>query len=103
MLNSIINAIKSAVLPTGAFNIVIPVGTAIQNDRIYLGDTLNRDTQHLNHTTGTYTAGIVWFCALTGETADKVTYIPAGISADTAQICKESAQKAIDNMFGITE
>lgn len=77
MYNAIISAVKSKVVPTGIFSLIIPTGTAIQNVRSsFIGDVLTRDGFHLSLKLGRYIAGLVWFHAITGESIDDIAYTP---------------------------
>ncbi|MCD8190625.1 MAG: DUF4886 domain-containing protein [Clostridiales bacterium] len=59
MYNYICSTTKSAVAASGAVDLIITAGTAIQNARSsYLGDTLNRDAKHLSYGLGRYLAAM---------------------------------------------
>jgi len=66
MYDMICGAVKSKIIPNGAFDFIIPSGTAIQNARRHFGDTLNNadDGFHLNNL-GRYVAGATWVSAIT--------------------------------------
>ncbi|MBR6708088.1 MAG: DUF4886 domain-containing protein, partial [Clostridia bacterium] len=53
MYGAILDCLSRFVIPTGAFDSVIPTGTALQNARSgFIGDTLTRDGFHLSLTAG---------------------------------------------------
>ncbi|MCD7887565.1 MAG: DUF4886 domain-containing protein, partial [Clostridiales bacterium] len=59
MYQAICDATQAAVVDSGAVDLIITAGTAIQNARSsYLGDTLNRDTKHLSYGLGRYLAAM---------------------------------------------
>ncbi|MCD8334801.1 MAG: DUF4886 domain-containing protein, partial [Clostridiales bacterium] len=59
MYQAICDATQAAVVGSGAVDLIITAGTAIQNARSsYLGDTLNRDTKHLSYGLGRYLAAM---------------------------------------------
>lgn len=77
MYNAIIDAVQRQILTRAAFSGVIPTGIAIQNLRgSSLGDTITRDGYHLSLGIGRYTAALAWYCYLTGNSADTVTWMP---------------------------
>ena len=95
------------------FDILIPVGTAIQNGRkTSLGDTFCRDGFHLNLNYGRYLAACVWLEALTGirphnTGSTKILYYgskePLTVedsrdirSRCTERLCRSAAHKAIN-------
>ncbi len=79
MYEYIVSAIRWKVIPETRITAVIPSGTAIQNLRSsQIGDTLNVDGTHLTEGLGCYTASMAWYCALTGKSADTVTWTPDG-------------------------
>ena len=80
MYQAIIKATLQQVMTDENVWALIPSGTAIQNLRTSsLKDTLTTDGAHLTDTYGDYTAALTWYCALTGESADTVTYRPAAV------------------------
>ena len=75
MYRAICTVVQKYIVPSTAFPIVIPSGTAVQNARgSYFGDTLTRDGYHLNET-ARYIAGYTWFATLTGKTLSSLAYI----------------------------
>jgi len=75
MYQAIADAVQSEVLGKSEIEIILPSGTVIQNIRKVEGDTLNRDTSHLNEF-GQYLAGYVWFVSLTGRPIEELKFIP---------------------------
>ena len=85
-------------------DIIIPVGTAIQNGRTsYLGDTFNRDDRHLEKTYGRYTASCTWFEKLTGKDVTVNTYHPSTVSEYDAEIAQHAAHAAVAAPDKVTE
>lgn len=101
MYSMIVNAVKNKV--AAAYDIIMPVGTAIQNARTSpLGEFYSRDSaDHLN-VCGRYIAGLTLFSALTGEDLQKVTYLPEGVESSTADILKRCVSDAIAKPFEVT-
>lgn len=98
MYNAIVSTVKSQVDFT-----VIPNGTAIQNARTsFVGDTLTRDGYHLSTDLGRYIAGLTFLGKVLGEDLSKVTFAPAGLSAEYCAVAVESATNAIAKPFEIT-
>ena len=75
---------------------IIPTGTTIQNLRTSaLRDELTSDGLRLTSGYGSYAAALTWYCALTGESADTVTYRPDKIKGHFAELA-EAADNAIN-------
>ncbi|MBQ3252812.1 MAG: DUF4886 domain-containing protein [Oscillospiraceae bacterium] len=71
-----LRAAKEKVLPTGLFDALIPSGTAVQNARTsYFGDTLTKDTYHLNNL-GRVIAGYTLWSILTGKELTEINVGP---------------------------
>lgn len=105
MYAAIVNAVRTEVLPTGAFSVLIPSGTAIQNVRTsFIGDTLTRDGYHLSYNLGRYIAGLTWLHAVTGLPLDGLTYVPsdAEIPPFYLPVIKEAVAAAVANPFAVT-
>jgi len=95
MYDSIV-AVTNKVAEQVGINIIIPVGTAIQNGRSsYIGDNFNRDGYHLTIGLGRFTASCVWYEKLLGKSVLDNTFVPSGVSADEAIIAKNAAHFAI--------
>ncbi len=102
MYNAITATVQEQVLPLTAIRGVIPSGTAIQNLRTSsLGDTLTADGHHLNDTYGDYTAALTWYCTITGESAETVTYRPASIEDKWEEIAA-AVNNAVKTPFAVT-
>ena len=82
---------------------VIPAGTAVQNARVPLGDTLiGDDNVHLN-ALGDYVAGLTWFAKLTGMSIDNITYTPNTDIANKLDTIKKAVKDAIANPYTVTK
>lgn len=79
MYRAILHAVRQEVLPTGAFSLLIPSGSAIQRARLTFGDTLTRDGYHLNEK-GKFIAGYTWFSALTGQPLARLAFCPTALA-----------------------
>lgn len=77
----------------------IPTGTAIQYLRAEVGDSVCRDTHHLNPL-GRYTAACTWYEMLYGEAATEISYHPSEITDAEAILAREAAHKAVADPFG---
>lgn len=88
MYNDIVKTISN-VSKIAEIDIVVPVGTAIQNGRSsYIGDNFNRDGVHLNNTIGKYTAACVWYQSITGRLPFNFKFKPIGMTNSEAIIAK---------------
>lgn len=88
--NTIVNATKEHVIPVKEFRSIIPTGTAVQNVRTsYIGDTLNRDSMHLNEL-GYVIAGCITYATLTEKPIESL-----GISRFSSSLTINDSQKAI--------
>ena len=67
-----------------------------------MGDTFNRYGFHLEFTYGRYAAACTWFAAITGLRASDNPWKPASISDDTAAICRNAADLAIDTPLKVS-
>ncbi|MBQ7225199.1 MAG: DUF4886 domain-containing protein [Clostridia bacterium] len=103
MYNAIVNAVKTKILTNGSIEIVIPVGTAIQNARTsYVGDTLTRDGYHLTEDFGRYIGSLAFVKALTGLSIDGISYKPSGVDASEALIAIEAVNNANKKPYEVT-
>lgn len=111
MYNMILDTTKEKVIPRTDFAAIIPSGTAIQNARTsYFGDTLTKDTLHLNNL-GRVIAGYTTWCALTGLPLTEINLPPVSsydlkeplllTEADKAVII-EAVNNAIANPYEVT-
>ena len=89
--------------------LLIPLGTAIQNGRSnsYLstvGDDLTRDGSHLDFGTGRYITALTVFITLFGlDVLGSVSYIPEETKAHHAYLSKILAQRAVLDPYKISE
>lgn len=106
MYNAIVNTAQSEVITKELIDGLIPSGTAIQNLRTsYLGDTLTRDTTHLSKDFGCYAAGLTWMTAITGISADKVTWVPSSypVLSKNKDMINEAVKNSIKSPFSVTD
>ena len=101
MYEAIMDAVKRAVEECD-IQIVIPVGTAVQNARTALGDTLNRDGLHLELTYGRFLAACVWFEIFSGQDVRTNPYRPSSVPENIAKICREAAHQACLQPYEVT-
>lgn len=109
---AIVNCTKEHVVPVKEFAAIIPSGTAVQNARTSkMGDTLNRDSMHLNDL-GYIIAGCITYATLTGKPIESLgisqfpgsTYTAGYIISDEyKQIVLEAAKAAFENPFEVTQ
>ena len=81
MYNNIVNAVQTKIVGNEEFDVIIPVGTTIQNARtsyLNLNDLMRNN--HLGYGLGRYAAGLTFVKALTGLSIDNVSFVP---TADT--------------------
>lgn len=96
MYRAICQAVKQATT-THHIRKIIPAGVTIQYARAALSDTLTRDGYHLAIPTGRYAAACTWCRCLTGKKLRKNTYLPAGMTAETARIIRRAADEAVSD------
>ena len=107
MYQSILRAVNEKVIPRTDIAAISPTGTAIQNVRTsYFGDTLTRDTLHLNEL-GQVIAGYTLYGALTGKPIESYDLpyrdgLPAVNDTDKALIL-EAVNAALENPFEVTQ
>ncbi len=115
MYNSIVNAVQTKVLPRNDIDAINPAGTAIQNARTsYFGDTLTKDTLHLN-TLGRVIAGYSLYATIMGmddsgfRLSDiALTYAndrelpPITLSDSDKLVIKECVNNALDYPWQVT-
>ena len=102
MYNAITATVQEKVLPLTTINGVIPSGTAIQNLRTSaLGDTLTADGYHLLDSYGDYTAALTWFCTITGEKPEVVTYRPSSVADHWDEIA-QAVTNAVKSPYAVT-
>jgi hypothetical protein len=106
-----LRAAKELILPRGDFDALIPSGTAIQNARTsYFGDTLTKDTYHLNNL-GRVIAGYTLWSILTGKELTEVNIGPVNsydlpiavaLTDKDRQVVIESVNNAIKTPWEVT-
>lgn len=112
--DKIVLATNINVVPRTDFAAIIPTGTAIQNARTsYFGDTLTKDTYHLN-TLGRVIAAYTLYTKMTGQPLTQVnlTEIAKASTPDTQpltltdadkQVIIEAVNNAINNPYSVTQ
>lgn len=96
MYNAIIDCAYRAAAQVG-IDLVIPVGTAIQNARTsVIGDHMNRDGYHLNFDYGRYIASCTWYEKITGKPVIGNRYHPETLDAFYTNLCQNAAHLAIE-------
>ena len=111
MYNSILNAVKEQIVPINEIHAIIPSGTAIQNARTsFIGDTLTKDTYHLNNL-GRVIAGYTLYSILTEKeiTAVNVDVVSSFdisgyhvLTDEEKQVIVEAVNAAIAKPYEIT-
>ena len=95
MYNMILETTKEKVVPRTDFAAIIPSGTAVQNARTsYFGDTLTKDTLHLNNL-GRVIAGYTAWCTLTGKTLEEINLPPVNSYDLKEPVVLTEADKAV--------
>lgn len=95
MYNMILETTKEKVVPRTDFAAIIPSGTAVQNARTsYFGDTLTKDTLHLNNL-GRVIAGYTAWCTLTGKTLEEINLPPVNSYDLKEPVVLTDADKAV--------
>lgn len=107
-----LRAAKEKIVPLNMFDRLIPSGTAIQNARTsYFGDTLTKDTYHLNNL-GRAIAGYTLWSILTGKELTEVNLGPVNsydlpemleLTDEDRQVIIESVNNAIKNPWEVTQ
>lgn len=107
MYNSIIDTVKTQVVPHNEISMIIPVGTAIQNARTsYFGDTLTRDGYHLSEM-GRVIASYTWLATFMGKPLEAINFTKVSetltlTDADKAVIM-ECVNAALAEPYAITQ
>ena len=106
-----LRAAQENIVPLNMFDALIPSGTAVQNARTsYFGDTLTKDTYHLNNL-GRVIAGYTLWSILTGKEITEVNIgpvssydlpIPVELTDEDRQVVMESVNNAIKNPWEVT-
>ena len=95
MYNAIVDAVDKAADLIGV-DIIIPVGTAVQNARTsFIGDHLTRDGYHLSPTIGRFIASCTWYCRLTGRKLRRNSFRPEGIEPEMVNVAHRAAEAAV--------
>jgi hypothetical protein len=111
MYNMILDTVKEKVVPRDDFSAIIPSGTAVQNARTsYFGDTLTKDTLHLNNL-GRVIAGYTTWATLTGKPIEEINLPPARtydlpevvvLTETDKAVIIEAVNNAIANPWAVT-
>ena len=111
MYNENLRAAKEKIVPLNMFDRLIPSGTAIQNARTsYFGDTLTKDTYHLNNLGRVIAAYTLW-STLTGKEITEVNVgavsssdlpDPVELTAEDRLVVMECVNNAIKNPWEVT-
>lgn len=107
MYQSIVDAVNEKVVSRTDIAAISPTGTAIQNVRTsYIGDTLTRDTLHLNEL-GRIIAGYALYGALTDKPVESFDLpykdgLPSLTDTDKALIL-EAVNAALEKPFEVTQ
>lgn len=111
MYNEILRTVQEKIVPRTDFSAIIPSGTAIQNARTsYFGDTLTKDTYHLNNL-GRAIAGYTLWSTLTGKALTEVNLGPVNspdlpqmleLTDADRQVIIESVNNAMENPWEVT-
>ena len=109
MYNSIVDAVQTSILPKlipdGAFECIIPAGTAFQNARTVFGDTLcGSDTYHASDL-GRFIAGATWLRQLYDmgiDSFDSYKTLTITLSHDDILKIEKCVKDAYEHPFVIT-
>ena len=111
MYNMILDCTKEKIVGRNDIAAIIPSGTAIQNARTsYFGDTLTKDTLHLNNL-GRVIAGYTVWATLTGKTLTEINLGPVNsydlptmleLSDSDRQVIIDAVNNAIEKPFEVT-
>mgnify|MGYP002515818296 CR=1 FL=1 len=103
MYQAIIEAARQAVKDYG-FDILVPVGTAVQNARTtFIGDRMNRDGQHLNVYYGRYTAACTWLEAVLGVNPVGCTFVAPNVNESLKIAAQTAAHEACQDPDAVTD
>ena len=95
MYNMILDTTKEKIVPRTDFAAIIPSGTAVQNARTsFFGDTLTKDTLHLNNLGRVIAAYTAW-CTLTGKTIEEINLPPVNSYDLKDYLVLSEADKAV--------
>lgn len=97
MYKDIVTSISKSADLTG-IEIIVPVGTAIQNGRTtFVGDNFCRDGYHLDYQIGRYTASCTWAAKLFGLDVIGSHFIPKLLTFEEILAARLSAHHAVKN------
>lgn len=104
---TIVDCTKEHVVPVEQFVDIIPTGTAVQNVRSsYIGDTLNRDSMHLNEL-GYVIAGCITYATLTRKPIESITLstFSSTLTINDSQkaVIIEAVNNALETPFAVTQ
>jgi hypothetical protein len=112
MYETIVDVLQEKIVPRTDFHSIVPSGTAIQNARTsYFGDTLCRDTYHLNNL-GRVIAGYTLYSVLTGKALTEINLGPVRSKEEPSllylmdndkQVIIEAVNAAIANPYEVTQ
>ncbi|MCD7929349.1 MAG: DUF4886 domain-containing protein [Clostridiales bacterium] len=107
MYNAICDATQAAVVNSGAVDLIVTAGTAIQNVRSsYIGDTLTRDNKHLSYGLGRWLAAMSLASAcgmdLSGVTTINSTSSYGVYSSLHLEVLKQSIADAEETPYAVT-
>lgn len=106
MYQAIVSATQSKIVTNDRIEIIVPIGTVIQNVRTsYIGDTLTRDGYHLNEQLGRQISSLALVHALTGVSIDGVNTTNYDKITDEKAlvVAIEAIKNAIKSPFEVTE
>lgn len=102
--NAICDITQRLVVPISDIDLVCPTGTAVQNARTtILNNRLNRDGYHLSKDVGRYLAGLAFVHALTGISADNVSWKPQGVTEQDKMLILKAVNTALKNPYCISK
>ncbi len=107
MYQSICQTVQQVVVPTNAFDAVIPVGTAIQNARTSIvGDTLTIDGYHLN-TLGEVIGSYTWYAMFVGKPLEAInhTWVTNNfkLTDEYKAVIIDAVNHALQNPYAVTQ
>ena len=93
---------RDLVATTPGIDRISPAGTAIQNARALLTESLNRDHFHLSYGLGRYIAALTFLKALTGWDISRVNWTPETMDASLRQTAIRCAEAAVRNPYDVS-
>lgn len=79
MYGAIVGSVQQKILPHGAFSILIPSGTVLENGRACFGERFSRDLWHHLSDFGQFMTGCMWYSSLTGKPLLELKFVPEGM------------------------